>query len=350
LAVLYFSTILPAITTAEAGMRYIIYGAGGVGGVVGGRLFQAGHDVVLICRGAHLEAIQRDGLRLRTPEEDLRLRVPAVSHPRALTFGPDDVAVLTMKTQDTERALADLQAAGGDELPIVCCQNGVENERLAARRFGRVYAMLVALPATFMQPGEVSGESIGVSGVLDLGCYPSGVDDLAARMAADLSVSRLDSRPDPQVMRLKYTKLLSNLGNAIQAITGEMRGSAIFQQVATRLRAEAEACYAVAGIQYTPEDEYNERIRSRYQIGEIAGRPRAGSSTWQSFMRGSNTVETDYLNGEIVLLGKLHGVPTPLNAVLRRITTHMAASGEQPGRYTVADLLAMATEAVGSRQ
>src|SRR5215207_7197961 len=111
-------------------MRYIIYGAGAIGGGIGGRLFEAGHDVVLICRGEHLEAIRRDGLLLRSPEGETRLPVPAAGHPREIEFTPDDVVVLTMKTQDTERALLDLEAAGGSGLPVVCCQNGVENERL----------------------------------------------------------------------------------------------------------------------------------------------------------------------------------------------------------------------------
>jgi 2-dehydropantoate 2-reductase len=323
-------------------MRYIIYGAGGVGGVVGSRLFEAGHEVVPICRGAHLEAIQRNGLRLRTPNDDLRQRIPAVGHPREIEFRDGDVVVLTMKTQDTERALADLEAAAGADVPVVCCQNGVENERLAARRFARVYAMLVALPATFMEPGEVLGECIGISGVLDVGCYPAGVDDVAERIAADFSASKLISRADPRVMRLKYTKLLSNVANAVQAITGQMRGSPHFHEMAARLRAEAVAVYEAAGIDYMPEDQYNTEVRAHYQIGEIDGVPRGGSSTWQSLMRGLGSVETDYLNGEIVLLGKLHNVPVPLNTLMRRVAAEIAANGEKPGRYTVDDLLAMA--------
>src|SRR4051812_6325473 len=118
-------------------MRYIMYGAGAVGGVIGARLFQAGYEVILICRGPQLAAIQREGLRLRTPDEDVSLPMPAVAHPRELQLCADDVLFLTMKTQDTERALQDLEAAGGAHLSVLCCQNGVENERRAARRFAR---------------------------------------------------------------------------------------------------------------------------------------------------------------------------------------------------------------------
>ena len=280
-----------------------------------------------------------------TPEEELCLPVPAVSHPREIAFGPDDAVFLTMKTQDTDRALLDLEAAAGADVPVICCQNGVENERLAARRFARVYAMLVAMPATFLEPGRIDNECLPDSGVLDTGCFPSRVDDIITPVAADLSSSRISSRPDPAVMRLKYTKLLHNLGNAVQAVTGAMRGSAEQRRLTARLREEAEACYAAAGIAYASEEEYDREVRSRYRTAEIAGRPRAGSSTWQSLMRGNTTLETDYLNGEIVLLGRLHGVPTPLNAVLRRVANQMAATGEKPGRYSVADVEAMAAEA-----
>ena len=86
-------------------MRFVVVGAGAVGGVVGGRLAQHGHDVVLVARGAHRAAIQADGLLLRSPEEEVRVRVPVVEHPRDLTLGADDVVLLAVKGQDTPAAL-----------------------------------------------------------------------------------------------------------------------------------------------------------------------------------------------------------------------------------------------------
>jgi 2-dehydropantoate 2-reductase len=58
-------------------------------------------------------------------------------------------------------------------------------------------------------------------------------------------------------------------------------------------------------------------------------------------LRGRTTIETDYLNGEIVLLGRLYGVPTPFNSTVRRVAVQMAAAGEPPGRYTPAELRAL---------
>ena len=324
-------------------MRYIIYGAGAIGGVVGGRLAQAGHEVILIARGDHLTAIQRDGLRLRAPEGDVTLAIAAVEHPRSIAFRPDDGVILTMKTQDTERALLDLELTAGPDVAVVCCQNGVENERLAARRFANVYGINVAMPASFFEPGVVISEGVPLSGVLDIGHYPTGVDATTEQIAADIGRSRFLSRPTAAIMRFKYRKLVQNLPNAIEAITGERRGrSEAFARLMTRISAEAEQCFRAAALDVASADEYREQIAAHYQHTDVAGVARLGSSTFQSLVRGRPSVEVDYLNGEIALLGRLHGVPTPLNDLVRRLTNAMAALGERPGRYTVDDVEALA--------
>ncbi len=322
-------------------MRYIIYGAGGVGGVTGARLFEAGHAVVLICRGAHLDAIRRDGLHVIAPDDELRLPVPAVGHPSEVEFRPDDVVVLTMKTQDTETALRDLEAAGGLDLPLVCCQNGVENERRAARRFPRVYAMISFTYTTYLEPGTVLCNAAPVAGVFDLGSYPAGVDEVAARIAADWSGARMVSVDRPDMMRYKYAKLLGNLGNAIQAMISEPLNSENHRRLSQRLSDEALAVYAAGGIDFAGDDEVREEARRHFHIAEARGRAYPGGSTWQSLVRDRPDVETDYLNGEIVLLAHQYGVPAPFNSLARRLVIQMAVKGEKPGRYTAAELEAM---------
>lgn len=331
-------------------MRYIIYGAGGVGGVIGARLHQAGHDVVLICRGDHLRAVQERGLLLRAPDGDHRLAIPAVGHPGELRFQPDDVVLLTMKGHQTAAALDDLEAAGGCDLSVICCQNGVANEPLAARRFARVYGMVVLLPATFLTPGEVIGFGTPVSGVLDCGLYPRGTDELITRVAADLASARFVCRPVPDVMRLKYTKLLSNLENGVNAAVGEPADDPARRAFVQRLRDEARAVYAAARIEYAGEEEFRERVRGHYTPGEVPGAPRGGSSTWQSLARGHQRLEVDYLNGEIVMLGRIAGVPTPCNAAVRRLAQELALAGAPPGSRTIADLEALAARYAAEAQ
>ncbi len=316
-------------------MRYIIYGAGGIGGAIGARLFQHRHDVVLICRGEHLQAIQSTGLILKTPKETLHFTVQAVGHPAEITLTPDDVVLLTMKSQDTETALRDLEYAGGRDLTVVCSQNGVNNERLAIRRFARVYGMVVWMPATYLEPGLVLNHADPTGGILDAGRYPNGIDSIITQVTHDLTTCGFSAVPDRDIMRWKYTKLLSNVRNAFQAACGFAARS---RKIIRALRAEALACYQAAGIEFVPEEKLQARVRSQIKLADIEGHPRTGGSSWQSLMRGLPTIEADFLNGEIVMLGRLYGIPTPCNALLQRVVNDMTRAGQKPGSMTVADL------------
>ncbi|HMC41440.1 MAG TPA: 2-dehydropantoate 2-reductase N-terminal domain-containing protein [Acidimicrobiales bacterium] len=317
-------------------MRYVVFGAGAVGGAIGGRLFEHGHEVVLVARGPHLEALRARGLELRSPDAALTLPIPAVDRPGRVDFGPDDVVLLATKSQDTAAALDALRAVSREDLPVVCAQNGVDNERMALRSFARVYGMCVMLPASHLEPGVVEVNSSPVTGILDLGRFPSGTDDVARRMAADLEASSFSSRPDPAIMRQKYAKLLMNLGNALEAASGtEARGGELY----ARARAEGEACLLAAGIDFASRDEDRARRGDLLRLRPVDGRRRLGGSSWQSLSRATGAIEADYLNGEIVLLGRLHGVPTPVNELLRTVANRMARQRSAPGSVSIDDLL-----------
>src|SRR6201995_4773560 len=111
-------------------MRFVIFGAGAIGGAVGARLGQSGHAVTLIARGAHLDAIRDHGLTFLTPVERVVLELPAVGDPGAIDWTGDEGVLLATKSQDTLAALTALRDAAGSAVPVVCLQNGVENERL----------------------------------------------------------------------------------------------------------------------------------------------------------------------------------------------------------------------------
>jgi 2-dehydropantoate 2-reductase len=320
-------------------MRYVIYGAGAIGGVVGARLHQAGHEVALIARGAHLEMIQRDGLTLTTPAEQVKLRIPAASDPRQLGVGAgDDVVLLAVKSQDTVAALESLRAAGAGDIPIVCLQNGVENERTCARRFGDVYGAVVMAPADHLRPGHVESYGAKASGIIDVGRYPTGSDERCETICAALSASRFHSEPSADVMRRKYAKLLQNLGNAVGALFGDADASR--SELIERLRDEARPALDAAEIEY--HDDVVTDVDARWELLEvkpIGDRERGGSSSWQSLARGTGTIETDYLNGEIVLLGRLHGVPTPLNDAICRLADDAVRRGAGPGELSIDERL-----------
>ena len=310
-------------------MRFIVLGAGAVGGTVGGRLAQHDHSVLLVARGAHYEAIRDRGLRLQSPDETATLKVPVVDRLASISWTSDDVLLLATKTQDTPAALAALAAVAPPALPIFCVQNSVANERMAAERFANVYGVFVWCPTDYLTPGCIQIWCAPKSGILHLGRYPSGSDTLTDAVATVLRASSFYSESKADIMRWKYRKLLSNLGNAVEALCGTAaRGSGLAQ----RARREALACFEAAGIGYVADDEEDAgRLEKEVQPRIIDGVERRGGSTWQSLERRLGTIETDYLNGEIVRLGRMHGVPTPVNAILQYLTQRVAEERKPPG-------------------
>jgi 2-dehydropantoate 2-reductase len=319
-------------------MRFVVIGAGAIGGVLGARLFESGHDVVLVARGPHLEAMRERGLVLETPDGVTTLAVPVAGSPAEAGLGPGDVVLLCTKSQDTPDVLAAILETAPDGVPLVSVQNGVENERVALRVLPDVYGVCVMCPAAHLTPGVVQAFSSPSSGTLDIGRYPSGVDETAEAVAAAFDASTFSSEARPDIMRWKHRKLLMNLGNSIQAICGAgARGGDLWRLVF----AEGEASLAAAGIEVTTAEEDAERRAGRVQARAIEGRPRGGGSTWQSFERRRGSVETDYLNGEIVLLGRIHGIPTPANALLQQLARRLAAEGAPPGSMPPEEVLAL---------
>jgi 2-dehydropantoate 2-reductase len=325
-------------------MRYVVIGAGAIGGTIGGRLAEAGREVVLVARGAHLAALQESGLRLDDPERSRTLRLPAVGDVGDVGWRADDVALLCTKTQDTEALLDALQAAAPD-VPVVCAQNGVANERFAAARFAEVQAMCVMLPAEHLTPGRVVAYSAPVPGGLDVGRYPHGVDELSGQIAADLTAAGFSALADPAVMRAKYRKLLLNLANAAEAACGP--ASPRLAELTAAARDEGERCLAAAGIAVLSVEQ--ERARRDGLITErpVAGESRGGGSTWQSLRRATGSVEAAHLNGEIIELGRRHGVPTPVNSLLLDTVIRMAEGAEQPGSRDAGRLLASTGRGIG---
>jgi 2-dehydropantoate 2-reductase len=325
------------------GMRYIIIGAGAIGGTIGARLFESGHEVVLVARGAHLAALRDSGLRFATPDGVVTLPVPVVAGPDEMSLRADDVLILTVKTQDSAAALdawAWPPVTGGgvaaDSLPVFCAQNGVASERIALRRFRRVYGVCVWLPATHLQPGAVEAQVTPMSGLLPVGRYPSGADDTAQEVAADLAGSKFLAPVSEAVMRYKYDKLLGNLGNAIEAVCGpsSARDGHADRGLFRCTREEGEAVLAAAGIARTSLSDLVGRHSDQLKIEPVNGAPRSGGSSWQSLSRGTGSIEADFLNGEIVLLGRQHGIPASLNESLQRLANEFARDRRAPGSIT----------------
>jgi 2-dehydropantoate 2-reductase len=317
-------------------VRFVVYGSGAIGGVVGARLFRAGTEVVLIARGAHLAAIRKNGLLLRTPEGAESVGVRAAADPSEIAFRGDDVVLLATKTQDAAEALDALRAAAGPATPVVCLQNGLESARLALRRFERVFASLLVLPTSHLEPGVVLAHSSPVPGIVDVGRFPDGKDALAEEIAASLRAAGFASDVRAEIQPWQWAKLLTNLLNAVHAACGP---DSDLGDLPAALRAEGEACLRAAGIPFVDVASFAARARGVVRIAPIEGETRGGGSSWQSLARGTGSIEADFLNGEIALLGRLHGVATPLNAALQSLAARLARERRPPASLAPAELL-----------
>ena len=251
------------------GVRFVIFGAGAIGGVVGARLAQAGRDVVLIARGAHYDAIREHGLTIEDPVQRAVLSIDVFPSPGAVPWTGEDVVMLTTKSQDSDAALHALQDAAPPATPVFCLQNGVENERLALRRFEQVYGAVVMVPAAHLEPGIVLAYGTVRTGMIDIGRYPTGVDQRCEQVAQALQQARFSSEPSPDVMRLKYSKLVLNLANAINAIC---KPGPAAEQLGDRAKEEGRAVLTAAGIEFEAADVAGIAARwKRWGVRDIAG-------------------------------------------------------------------------------
>lgn len=302
-------------------------------------MHEAGRDVLLVARGRHGDALRERGLQLDDPDRSRTLRLSVAARPGEIGWRRDDVVLLSTKTQDSEDVLDALRAAC-PEVPVVCAQNGVANERLAAGRFAQVQSICVMLPAEHLAPGRVVVYSAPVPGILDVGAYPQGTNELTAQVAADLRAAGFSSRADNAIMRWKYRKLLRNLGNAAEAACGGEDPDLVVLDAAAQ--GEGERCLAAAGVAVASTAEDQERRGDLISLRPVGGRARRGGSSWQSLERRTGSIEAEFLNGEVVALGHRFGVPTPVNAMLWQVAASMARHHEPPGNRRAADLLTLA--------
>jgi 2-dehydropantoate 2-reductase len=322
-------------------MRFVVVGAGAIGGSLGARLFQGGFDVTLVARGAHGRAL-RSGLVLEVPDETVTLPIPVVEDPSQVSWegdaDGDPVVLLAVKGQSTDRALEQLVVAP-PAAPVVCVQNGVENERRVLRHFPNTYGICVMCPASQLRPGVVQLHSAPVSGLLDIGRFPSGLDERGRAIAGAIATTPFQSVARPDIMRWKYRKLLMNLANAVEALAGP---EGRFSALAREAQREGKDALAAAGIAVASSEEDRERRGDLLQMAATSSGEWRGGSSWQSLARGAGSIEADFLNGEIVLEGALHGVPTPVNALLQRLASRAAAEGAAPGSWSLAELSTLA--------
>ena len=317
-------------------MRVAVIGAGAIGSVIGGLLARAHEDVTLVGRRPHVDAVNRNGLRIDGALGAMRVRVKAAE---TLDFRPD-VALLTVKTQGVAATAREVSpyVVG---VPVVTMQNGVRSDELVAEVLGTedIVSCVVLFGATFLEPGSVT---YAPQGRLVLGA-PFGPIEERTRTVATLLNKAIPTNLTANIAGAHWTKLIINENNALPAVTGLSIQDVNRQPALTRLSVlmmrEAVATIAAAGIRLVslpgvPATALRTMLRlplpaaSRLLrlLSHSLGKTPALGSTLQSVRRGEET-EIDYLNGEVVALGKRTGTPTPYNAAVVKLVHEVEATG-----------------------
>ena len=318
--------------------RIAVIGAGAVGSALGALLHRAGENAVLIARPAHIAAIRQHGLRI---DGDTGNFIAPVEAAETLNFRPD-LALLTVKTQDVIAAVKANQAFLMD-VPVVTFQNGIRSDELVAGILPReqILSAVVLMHVTYSLPGKVI---VVYRGKLILG-RPYGLRDSKLEEVAHILNQIVPTRVTDNIQGAHWLKLIVNLNNALPAITNltmsQVYADKTLRNLAVGLMRE--------GLRVI--DRGNIRLESLLEVSigltklinwmpsGIAGRIAAAKvrrlttvwplwgSTLQSIQRGRPT-EIDYLNGEIMELGKRYGEDTPLNTKIVELVHQVERTGQ----------------------
>jgi 2-dehydropantoate 2-reductase len=286
-------------------LKVAVMGAGAVGCYFGGMLARAGHEVMLIARPQHVEAIQRNGLRMETKTFDESVRLAASTDASAVQGAK--LVLFCVKSTDTE-------AAGGELLPylapdalVLTLQNGVDNaDRLRTVLVRQQVSAAVVYVATEMaDAGHVRHHGRG-----ELVIEPSSAADAVAQA---LIAAGVPTEISGNVRGALWTKLVINCAyNAISAIAQVPYGKAVRGEGVMEVMGDVvDECLSVAmaeGVQLPGDTHAIVRKLVESMPGQY-------SSTAQDLARGKRT-EIDHLNGLVVRRGEALGIATPANRVL----------------------------------
>lgn len=295
--------------------RVVVLGAGAIGAGIGGLLWAAGVDVLLVARGPHGRALAERGLDLRLPSGPRRLRVPVGG---VQDLRPGDLVLLATMGHDTLAAVA----AVPSELPIVSFQNGLRPlEALAGRP---LIAGMLYVPAERRAPGVVALAGSPGPGVIFLGRWPSGLLGPERWLAAALVRAGLRAELFEDIAPWVRAKCLTNLGGTFIALCDAPPDDLVEATVE-----EARAVFRAQGAEVIPDQAFDARIGPMEQVA-VDGLPRVGGSTRHALARGDR-LETESLHGWFVAQGLALGVPTPRNTALVALAAKAMAEGWTPG-------------------
>ena len=321
-------------------MKIAVIGAGVIGSVIGGLLSKVGEDITLIGRKPHVDAINQNGLILEGESGEMVIQVKAADN---LDFKPD-LALLTVKTQDVETSVRKIQPYLSGAL-VVTMQNGIRADDLVAAVLGKenIISSVVIFNGEFLEPGKaLYSNPFGITALL-IG-EPWGAKGNRLQGLSALFNKAVPTAISENIRGAHWTKLIWNLQTAVPAVTGLSYQDSYHypkvRELTINLVKEGLNIIKAAGIETAdvpgfPMEPIETMARVSLPIASSMLKKKAESlgkipvlgSTLQSIRRGTST-EVDYLNGEIVNLGKKTGIPTPANSLIVELVHQVETTGK----------------------
>ncbi len=299
-------------------MRIAVIGTGAVGGYFGAKLAAAGQDLVFIARGAHLEALRRDGLRVLGPAGNILIR-NAVFTSAAEAAGAVDVALICVKSYDTESAARACAGLIGAETTIFSLQNGIDNPEKLGGCFdaGRILAGVVYIGAQLEAPGVIRHFN---GGRIVFGRLDGKIDPRAQSVEQMLSAAAIPCELRSDIQRIQWAKLLWNapfcaISCLARAHAGEIVGSAQLTRLALDCMAEVAAAARTRGIELR-RSLFDETIAFSRGLGDF-------KPSMLQDLEARKPLEYDAFNGFVVRLLSQAGQPAPVNQTFYSLLQHL---------------------------
>jgi len=295
-------------------MRFAMMGTGGVGGVFGARLAEAGEDVTFIARGSHLQAIKQNGLRIVSDKTHELLIKPAQATADPGEIGPVDYVFLSVKLWDTEAVAPLLKPMIAQNTAIISLQNGIEKDDILHRHYDphNIVGGVAYVASFIMQPGVI--EQRGTRQKLVFGEFSGIQSERLLKLAEACQRAHIKAVVSDDIKRDLWEKFvvliaMSAVTSATRMTIGNVRSEPFSRELLIDAMREAAMIAKARGIKVS-DDIVDKQME---YLDSLA--PEVSSSMHHDIEHG-NRLELPWLSGMVVELGRKLDVPTPANKAL----------------------------------